>query len=129
MSSEIPVAFIDPLPVASLLQSGDVKCLGMSSPSPYSLLRNYASYEAQGLTENFTIWAGFFVSAKIQAPDYRRLVQQMQQLSKSGFLHETMRAGYVQPLSLFGSAAQQFVIQDVQRFQETSKALKINRPS
>ena len=126
MSGEIPVAFIDPLSAASLLQSGHIKCLGMSSPSRHPMLRMFPTYEALGLAENNAVWAGFFVSSKIQEPDYRRWVEHMQRLTKSGFLDETMRAGFIQPLSLFGETAQKYVTQDVNRFQETSKALKIH---
>lgn len=125
LSGEIPVAFIDPLPVASLLLSGQLKCLGMSSDSHYSTLQNYSTYEAQGLMEPMALWAGFFVSAKIQSTDYQRWAQQMKQLTQSGFLEETMRMAYMKPLSLFGQSAQRYVIQDVNRFQEITKVLKI----
>lgn len=125
LSGEIPMAFLDPSPVASLLASGQLKCLGMSSSSPYPALRNYPTFQSQGLIENVSIWSGFFVSNKITVIDYRYWSTQLQKLTESGFLDKPMQTGFIKPLAFYGSAAQEYVFEDVNRFQVMSKSLRI----
>jgi tripartite-type tricarboxylate transporter receptor subunit TctC len=124
MSQEIPVAFVEPIAAMPLLQSGKLKCLGISAASPFPELHQYPTFKEQGLGDDMTLWAGYFVSAKIMRQDLNDLSQQMKRLTQSSLLDDVMRLGYVQRLSLFDDRAQQYVTQDVRQFQQKFQALQ-----
>jgi tripartite-type tricarboxylate transporter receptor subunit TctC len=124
LSQEIPMAFVEPIAAMPLLQSGKLKCLGISAPSPFPELRQYPTFKEQGLGDDMTLWAGYFVSAKIMRQDLNELSQQMKRLTQSNFLDDVMRLAYVQRLSLFDDRAQQYVTQDVRQFQQKFQALQ-----
>jgi tripartite-type tricarboxylate transporter receptor subunit TctC len=119
LGGHVPCAIVDPMPVASMLSTGSLRALGVSSSTRHSRLPHIATIAELGFQRAaLTSWTGFLVAAATPKTVLAMLGQVLSEIMRSDSVRNTLDECFIEGPHVFGDEAQSSVTEDARTFQQ-----------